>query len=95
MADGPPLALCLGAHGGSGVKPKPGTQSETMVTAFDRFGRPYRQKLGGYGGCLRTFADAPFSRGNCWPTWCPDCESGKSNAKAKAITALQRRDLPA
>ena len=45
----------------------------------------------GYTGCLRTFPDLPFGRGNRWPRLCPECEPRRSNDKNKAITALRRR----
>ena len=88
--DGQPLAICLGAWGGSAVRTKEGTGSRTMVEVVDYLGRFRRRQLGGYGGCLKTFPDAPYSRGNCWPCWCDVCEKSKSNAKAAAITALRR-----
>jgi hypothetical protein len=84
-----PLAICLGTWGASGVYVKPGTGRETLVTVISRSGKVDRVRLGPYGGCLRTFPDAPFSRGNCWPTWCEMCEDGKSNAKDAAVTRIR------
>ena len=45
----------------------------------------------GYVGCLRTFPDLPFGPGRRWPRLCDECEPQRSNAKAKAARALQRR----
>jgi hypothetical protein len=87
---GPPLAICMGTHGSSVVRKKPGVGSETLVAVGLRNGKTHYERLGPYGGCLGTFPDRPFSRGNCWPTWCPTCEPRKSNEKAAAIARRRR-----
>jgi hypothetical protein len=45
----------------------------------------------GYTGCLSTFPDTHYGRGQRWPRWCPHCRSRKTNARNAAISALQRR----
>jgi len=83
--------ICLGAFGGNDYPRLPDTGARTIVSAVDHLGRYQEMRLGGYGGCLRSFPDLPFRPGRMWPSWCKTCGAAKSNAKQKAITEKKRR----
>lgn len=83
------LAICLGTWGSSVVRKLDGIGSRSLVTVETSTGVKRSVPLGPYGGCLQTFVDR-FSRGNSWPTWCPDCRTAKTNARRAAIVALRR-----
>ena len=52
--------ICLGAFGGNDYPRLPDTGARTIVSAVDHLGRYQEMRLGGYGGCLRSFPDLPF-----------------------------------
>ena len=65
-------------------------------------GSSYTRQFGGRRfrpvGCFAIFEDAPFSRGNMWPTWCPDCRPkngvrnpARDQARAHARWLKRRR----
>jgi hypothetical protein len=43
-------------------------------------------------GCRAIFEDAPFGRGNMWPSWCPDCrpKNGRRNPSRDQARAFKR-----
>lgn len=78
--NGQPLTICVGSSGDVHVEVD-AWQGDLLT----------RHTLRGFGGCRRTFPDAPYGPGRRWPRWCPDCRSAKSNAKSAAKAELRRR----
>jgi hypothetical protein len=76
--NGRPLTICVGST------------KHVPVEAWQG-DRLTRHTLRGFGGCGRTFEDAPYGPGRRWPRWCPHCRSAKSNAKSAAVAELRRR----
>lgn len=60
-------------------------------------GSSYQRVVAGHRlraqGCLAVFEDAPFGRGNMWPSWCPGCrpKNGRRNPARDQARDLRRK----